>query len=115
MSGKGVRNLRTDRWLARFLMSSRSFAWGIYGQTGVQAFLSRCMGKQPFFNGLVTGGAETGSSGTWDDKLRVLGEIARVFPILASAGAGSLSDLRVTDRLAVRVGCGFAAAFANRT
>jgi len=109
MSGKEFEF--ADRSMAStFFDVNRSFAWGIYGQTGRLSFPLHW--EAALFNGLVTGGAETGSSGTLDDNFAYSARL-HAFPI-GEWGAGSLSDFEGHDRLAVRVGCGFAASQIER-
>ena len=84
---------------------NRSLAWGLYGKTD-------CVGlpivwETAVFNGLVTGGAETGSSGTLDDNFAYSARVY-CFP-LGEWGHGELADFEWHDRLAMRVGAGVAA------
>jgi hypothetical protein len=45
---------------------NRSLAWGLYGKT--KRFRFPIVWETAIFNGLVTGGAETGSSGSLEDN-----------------------------------------------
>ncbi|MEM8666941.1 MAG: hypothetical protein AAGG48_05465 [Planctomycetota bacterium] len=87
-----------------FFDVNRSLAWGLYGQA--EAFGKPLVWETALFNGLVTGGAETGSSGTLDDNFawstRVYG-----YPI-GDWGTGSLTDFDWHESLAMRVGFGIA-------
>ncbi len=101
----------TDRSVASiFFDVNRSLAWGLYGET--QRLRFPIEWETAIFNGFVTGGAETGSSGDLDNKfaysVRVLG-----YPI-GQWGAGELADFEDHQRLAMRVGCGFAATTIDR-
>lgn len=94
-----------DRSMASlFFDVNRSLAWGLYGQ------LRR--GRMPLFweaavfNGLVTGGAETGSSGALDNNNAYSARLL-AYP-LAAWGVGELADFEWHDCLATRVGAGFA-------
>lgn len=84
---------------------NRSLAWGLYGQT--DRFRVPIEWETAIFNGFVTGGAETGSSGTLDDNFAYSFRL-QGYPI-GQWGAGQLADFEDHDQLAMRVGCGFAA------
>ena len=101
-----------DRSMAStFFDVNRSFAWGLYGEA--KRFLFPLVWETAIFNGLVTGGAETGSSGTLDDNFAYS---ARVFGIpLGDWGVGELADFEGHDRLAMRVGFGFASTEIDRS
>ena len=71
------------------------------------------MWETAIFNGFVTGGAETGSSGTLDDNFAYSARV-HAYPI-GDWGAGELADFEDHDRLAMRVGCAFAATTINRS
>ena len=94
-----------DRSMASiFFDVNRSLAWGLEGKFD-------CWGtplhwEAAIFNGLVTGGAETGSSGTLDNNFAYSGRIF-AFPT-GDWGAGSLADFDWHETLATRVGAGFA-------
>ncbi len=100
-----------DRSVASiFFDVNRSFAWGLHGKNerlGVPIFWDAAL-----FNGLVTGGAETGSSGTLDDNFAYSGRV-RAYPI-GDWGDENLADFECHDRLAMRVGAGFAASTIDR-
>lgn len=89
---------------------NRSLAWGLYGQT--DRFRVPIEWETAIFNGFVTGGAETGSSGTLDDNFAYSVRL-QGYPI-GQWGAGQLADFEVHDQLAMRVGCAFAATTINR-
>ena len=100
-----------DRSVASiFFDVNRSFAWGLYGET--PRLQMPINWEVAIFNGLVTGGAETGSSGTLDDNFAVSG---RVFahPI-GDWGSSHVQDFEWHRRPAVRIGCGFAATTIDR-
>lgn len=95
----------TDRSVAStYFDVNRSLAWGLYGQ--VDRWRIPWNWEVAIFNGLVTGGAETGSSGSLDDNFAYS---ARVFAILTGDwGAGELADFDWHDNLATRIGFGYA-------
>ena len=93
-----------------FFDVNRSLAWGLFGEPK--------NGRLPWdwevaiFNGLVTGGAETGSSGSLDDNFAYS---ARLFAYPTGEwGKGELADLGWHDTLATRIGAGFANSTINR-
>jgi hypothetical protein len=93
-----------------FFDVNRSLAWGLYGEKN--------NGRMPWdwevaiFNGLVTGGAETGSSGSLDDNFAYS---ARLFAYPTGKwGKGELADLGWHETLATRIGAGFANSTINR-
>lgn len=102
----------TDRSMASmYFDANRSLAWGLYG--------NRDEARIPWnwevaiFNGLVTGGAETGSSGDLDDNFAYS---ARVFFYPTGQwGTGELADFQWHETLATRVGAGFADSTINRS
>ncbi len=95
----------TDRSMAStFFDVNRSLAWGLYGQS--DRFLRKLNWEVAIFNGLVTGGAETGSSGSLDDNFACSGRIF-CYPV-GEWGNGQLADLDWHPTLATRVGTGFA-------
>ena len=123
---KGKLNFRTGKWkmpftMARYLSGrefeftdrsvastffdvNRSLAWGLYGQA--DGIFRRLDWEVAIFNGLVTGGAETGSSGTLDNNFAYS---TRLFWYPSGEwGKGQLADLDCHDRPATRVGFGFA-------
>lgn len=102
----------TDRSMAStYFDVNRSLAWGLYGKTDRYRF--PIVWETAIFNGLVTGGAETGSSGSLDDNFAYSARI-HGFPI-GDWGAGELADFEGHDRLAMRVGCGFASSVIDRS
>jgi hypothetical protein len=95
----------TDRSMASMYFDvNRSLAWGLYGRTGG--------GRMPLhwetaiFNGLVTGGAETGSSGSLDNNFAYSARIF-AFPI-GAWGDADLADLSYHVHPAMRCGSAFA-------
>jgi len=95
----------TDRSVSSmFFDVNRSLAWGLYGKAnGCQMPWNW---EVAVFNGLVTGGAETGSSGTLDDNFAYS---ARLFSYpLGQWGNGELADFDWHDTLATRIGVGLA-------
>lgn len=101
----------SDRSVAStFFDVNRSLAWGLFGAS------PNC--RLPFdwevaiFNGLVTGGAETGSSGTLDDNFAYSGRLF-LYP-LGEWGAGEIADFDWHEELALRVGGGFAGTTIDR-
>ena len=102
----------TDRSVASiFFDVNRSFAWGLYGQT---LWLPKPIyWDVAIFNGLVTGGAETGSSGSLDDNFAYSGRLS-AYPI-GEWGRGTLADFDCHCDLAVRVGAGFASTTIDRS
>jgi hypothetical protein len=102
----------SDRSMASmFFDVNRSLAWGLYGKTN--------SGERPvhwevaLFNGLVTGGAETGSSGTLDENFAYSGRIF-TFPT-GDWGEESHADFKGHDTLASRIGAGFANSTIDRS
>jgi hypothetical protein len=101
----------TDRSVAStFFDVNRSFALGLYGET--KRLRMPITWDFAIFNGLVTGGAETGSSGTLDDNFAYSGRVF-AFPI-GDWGDANLQDFEMHDRLAVRLGLGFAGSTIER-
>ena len=101
----------TDRSVAStYFDVNRSLACGLYGQSGGYIPITW---ETAIFNGFVTGGAETGSSGDLDDNfaysVRLYG-----FPI-GQWGTSELADFEDHDQLAMRIGCGFAETTINRS
>jgi hypothetical protein len=101
----------SDRSVAStFFDVNRSFGWGFKGE--VLRSRLPIYWEAALFNGLVTGGAETGSSGTLDDNFATSAR-AYCFPI-GEWGEGELADFQWHERLAVRTGCGFASSNIDR-
>ncbi|MDG2219888.1 MAG: hypothetical protein P8L85_00810 [Rubripirellula sp.] len=94
-----------DRSVAStFFDVNRSFAWGLFGQTMAAQFPIKW--ELAIFNGLVTGGAETGSSGSLDGNFAYSG---RLFALpIGDWGNSHLADFECHQQLAMRVGGGFA-------
>ena len=96
----------TDRSVAStFFDVNRSFAWGVFGTT--KRLRIPIVWEAAIFNGLVTGGAETGSSGSLDDNFAYSARVL-AFPC-GQWGDGSLTDFEGHKYLAMRIGCGYAA------
>ena len=95
----------TDRSVAStFFDVNRSFAWGLYGSS--RNFLCPVFWEAAIFNGLVTGGAETGSTGSLDSNFAYSARI-HSYPT-GQWGLGELADFENHQRLATRIGMGFA-------
>ena len=92
-----------------FFDVNRSLAWGLYG--GFDRY-------RPFdweiavFNGLVTGGAETGSSGDLDNNFAYSGRVFW-YPV-GDWGVGELADFEFHLQPAIRMGAAFANTSINR-
>ena len=94
-----------DRSVASiFFDVNRSFAWGLHGVT--KQLGTPIQWELAIFNGLVTGGAETGSSGTLDDNFAFSGRMY-AYPI-GDWGTSNLQDFENHQCFALRVGAGFA-------
>jgi hypothetical protein len=95
----------TDRSMSSmFFDVNRSIGWGLYGN--INGWRMPWNWEVALFNGLVTGGAETGSSGSLDDNFAYS---ARWFAHPTGQwGEGELADFDWHDKLATRVGAGFA-------
>lgn len=101
----------TDRSVAStYFDVNRSLAWGLYGQT--ERLRMPIHWEMAIFNGFVTGGAETGSSGDLDDNFAYSGRLS-AYPI-GDWGASELADFEWHERLAMRVGCAVADTTINR-
>ncbi|WP_197452508.1 porin [Rosistilla carotiformis] len=101
----------TDRSVAStYFDVNRSLAFGMFGQW--DQGLIPMNWETAIFNGFVTGGSETGSSGDLDDNfaysIRLQG-----FPI-GDWGDSQLADFEHHDRLAMRIGCAFAGTTISR-
>ena len=95
----------TDRSVAStFFDVNRSFAWGLYGSS--RNFGCPVFWEAAIFNGLVTGGAETGSTGSLDSNFAYSARI-HSYPT-GKWGLGELADFENHQRLATRIGMGFA-------
>ena len=102
----------TDRSVASmFFDVNRSLAWGLYGErTGCGVPWNW---EVAIFNGLVTGGAETGSSGALDADFAYSGRLA-FYPI-GEWGRGQLADFEHHETPAVRTGMAFASSTIDRS
>lgn len=102
----------TDRAMSStYFDVNRSLAWGLAGK--LERFPTPLNWEVAIFNGLVSGGAETGSSGSLDDNFAYS---ARVFMFPAGEwGKGSLADLDWHETLATRIGAGFASSNIHRS
>ncbi len=89
---------------------NRSLAWGIYGKT--PGSIIPINWEVALFNGLVTGGAETGSSGSLDNNFAYSGRI--YFYPNGEWGEGQLADFDCHDQIATRVGAAVASTTINR-
>lgn len=95
----------TDRSMGSVYFDvNRSLSCGVYGAADV---LNKSWDWEiALFNGLVTGGAETGSSGTLDNNFAFSGRVSSI--LLGEWGRGQLADFDRHEELAVRLGSGFA-------
>ncbi len=95
----------TDRSMAStYFDVNRSLSWGLYGKLNHRR--TPLHWETAIFNGLVTGGAETGSSGTLDNNFAYS---ARLFAQPSGDwSSGSLADFEWHQRIATRIGIGFA-------
>lgn len=110
LSGKQLQF--ADRSMASmFFDVNRSLAWGLYGRT--KSWSTPLHWEAALFNGLVTGGAETGSSGSLDNNNAVSARVYS-FPI-GDWGSSELADLEYHDSLASRVGMGVAFSSIDRS
>ena len=102
----------TDRSVAStFFDVNRSLAWGFYGRAGCWPVPLHW--ETAIFNGLVTGGAETGSSGSLDKNF---GYSARIFSFpIGDWGDAELADLSYHSAPATRIGAAFAHSSIDRT
>jgi hypothetical protein len=91
----------TDRSVAStFFDVNRSLAWGLYGR--IDPLPTPLHWEAALFNGLVTGGAETGSRGGLDNNTSFAGRVS-CFP-LGDWGPDDLADLSYHESPATRVG-----------
>ena len=94
-----------DRSMAStFFDVNRSLACGLYGRIDCGSFPLNW--ETAVFNGLVTGGAETGSSGTLDNNFAYSARLLS-FPT-GDWGKATLADLSFHTSPATRIGAGFA-------
>lgn len=94
-----------------FFDVNRSLAWGIGGNLTSGSVPWKW--ETAIFNGLVTGGAETGSSGSLDNNFAWSCRVS-AWPV-GSWGEGELADFTWHETLATRVGAGFASSFIERS
>ncbi len=94
-----------------FFDVNRSLGAGIYGTTNSLPLPIHW--EVAMFNGLVTGGAETGSSGTLDNNNAFSARMT-AFPS-GEWGLGQLADFDVHQTIATRVGAAFAVTTIDRT
>ncbi len=87
-----------------FFDVNRSLASSFYGK--LDWFGPSVNWEFSIFNGLVTGGAETGSSGTLDNNFAVSGRAST--QLFGDWGDGQLADFDLHEQLVARLGCGFA-------
>ena len=89
---------------------NRSLAWGLGGQ--ISPWGIPLNWETALFNGLVTGGAETGSTGALDNNFAYS---ARIFAFPTGEwGAGTLADFDWHETLATRIGAGYAGSAIDR-
>ncbi len=93
-----------------FFDVNRSLAFGLYGENNSLPLPVHW--ELAVFNGLVTGGAETGSSGTLDNNHAVSGRV-HLHPT-GDWGSGELADFTNHQQLATRMGAGFAVTIIDR-
>ena len=95
----------TDRSVAStFFDVNRSLAWGLAGR--INRYGIPINWEAAIFNGLVTGGAETGSSGDLDNNFAYSSRIF-IYPT-GEWGTGELADFDHHCKVATRLGFGFA-------
>jgi hypothetical protein len=100
-----------DRSMASMYFDvNRSLAWGLTSRTrpgGIPLHFEAAI-----FNGLVTGGAETGSAGKLDDNFAYATRVY-AFPI-GEWSSGALADFEGHETLATRVGAAYAGTTIDR-
>jgi hypothetical protein len=100
-----------DRSMASIYFDiNRSLGGGFYGKSHLWQMPVNC--EAAIFNGFLTGGATTGSSGTLDNNFAYSGRVV-AFPT-GDWGSGELADFDWHDTLATRIGAGFASSNINR-
>lgn len=110
LSGRGLQF--ADRSMSSIYFDvNRSLAFGIYGMRDVLSLPLHW--EVALFNGIVSGGAETGSSGTLDNNNAFSGRVY-CFP-LGDWGEGQLADFTHHPKLATRIGAGFAITTIDRS
>jgi len=101
----------TDRSVAStYFDVNRSLSWGLGGQFNRDR--TPIFWEAAIFNGLVTGGAETGSSGDLDNNFAYSTRLY-CYP-RGEWGRGELADFDCHQKLATRMGFGFATTANNR-
>lgn len=107
----GQRFQFSDRSVASmFFDANRSLALGLYGERRPWGQLFTW--ETAIFNGLITGGAETGSAGQLDNNFAVSGRLA--YHPRGEWGSDDLCDWDFHEQLATRVGTAFAVSTINR-
>lgn len=107
----GQRFQFTDRSMASmFFDANRSLAVGLYGERRPWGQLVTW--ETAIFNGLITGGAETGTAGQLDNNFAVSARLT-AHP-RGEWGADDLCDWDFHEQLATRVGTAFASSAINR-
>lgn len=100
-----------DRSVASmFFDANRSLAVGLYGERKPWGQLLTW--ETAVFNGLITGGAETGSTGTLDNNFAVSGRLS--FYPQGEWGKDDLCDWDYHEQVATRTGFAFAMSTINR-
>lgn len=100
-----------DRSVASmFFDLNRSLGWGLAGRTTLGGIPLQW--ETSLFNGFVTGGAETGSTGALDNNLAYSCHLF-LFPS-GDWGADALSDFEWHHSIATRIGCGYAGTTIDR-
>ncbi len=101
----------SDRSVASmFFDANRSLAYGIAGQRQLPRSLQKW--EVAIFNGLVTGGAETGGSGNLDNNFAFSGRLSSYFG--SDWGGDDICDYDWHETPAFRVGSGFAVSQIDR-
>lgn len=102
----------TDRSMAStFFDVNRSLAWGLYGN--YNNWVMPLHWEVALFNGLVTGGAETGSSGDLDDNFALSSRV-HCYPT-GDWGDAALADYSCHPTMATRLGAGIAESTIDRS
>ncbi len=95
----------TDRSVAStYFDVNRSFGFGVFGQPSPSRVPWNW--EAAIFNGLVTGGAETGSAGTLDNNFAYSGRL--FFYPTGEFGQAGPADLKWHETVATRTGIGYA-------
>ena len=102
----------SDRSVAStFFDVNRSLGWGLYGR--LNRWRVPVKWSVAIFNGLVTGGAETGSSGDLDDNFAYSARL-QAYPT-GDWGKSELADFDYHQYPATRIGTGWANSTINRS